>query len=240
VSLPVPNHLQLTLTGKREALDAGLRLARLLLSVAAGTIVLSATLLQTVYVGRSHCLLLVAWGALAISLILGYFAYAEYVNRLEEADPDPKGLFEGLSLLQVITIFVGLVLFAIFVAINLSAGPRLEATRAELLGRARVVAVTVDCRSGSDSGCRGEVMLGPPGKPAGTFGRALFAGEADGPQVARVRLRAGAVALLAKASKPKLEVVARATGRFGNQTRATGVLVLRRPPRPARRAGRPG
>jgi hypothetical protein len=225
---------------KREALDAGLRLARLLLSVAAGTIVLSATLLQTIYVGRSQHLLEVAWILLAVSLLLGYLGHGQYVTQLDNSNLKTKGRFERLSLFQFLFLFAGLGLFAIFVAINLRAGPRLETTRAELLGGGRLVAVTVDCRSGSDSGCRGEVTLIAARKKPIQIGRGLFAGEADGPQVARVPVSAAERASLTVGKAPTLEVKARATGKFGNQTESTSTLLLRRPQKPAPRAGRPG
>lgn len=216
---------------KLAALEAGLRLARLLLSVAAGTIVLSATLLQTIYAGRSQHLLEVAWALLGVSLLLGYLVHGQYVTQMDNSDPEVGGRFEGLSLFQFLFLLVGLGLFAIFVAINLGAGPRLEATRAELLGNGRLVAVTVDCRSGSDSGCRGEVTLLAPGRKPAQLGRGLFAGDADGPQVARVPLSAATSASLAAGRAPTLQVRTRATGKFGNQTSSTSKLLLRRPRR---------
>lgn len=213
---------------KRQALSSGLSLSRLLLSVAAGTIVLSGTLLQTIYVGRTLCLLEGAWVLLGVSLVFGYFVHGRYVSQLDESNLNSTGTFEWLSLFQSLFIAVGLVLFAIFVAVNLGSGPRLKVTRAELGRGARYVAVTVDCRSGASSGCHGEVALASTGKRPREIGRTLFAEEADGPLNARVQLNRAAGRPLATGKAQILEVHALATGRFGNQTETTSRLRLRR------------
>jgi hypothetical protein len=218
------------LDDKRQALSSALSLGRLLLSVAAGTIVLSGTLLQTIYVGRSLHLLEAAWVLLGVSLVFGYLVHGRYIAQLDESNLDSTGAFEWLSLLQSLFIAAGLTLFAIFVAINLDSGPRLEATRTELGVGARYVVATVDCRSGADSGCRGEVVLGLAGKRPREIGRTLFAAKADGPLRARVPLSRAEGKFLATGKARILEVHALATGRFGNQTEVTVELRLRRPP----------
>lgn len=214
---------------KREALSSALSLARLLLSAAAGTIVLSGTLLQTIYVGRSLCLLEASWALLGLSLVFGYFVHGRYIAQLDGSNLQSTGTIEWLSLLQTLFVAAGLILFAIFVAINVSSGPRLEITRAELGPRGKNVAVTVDCRSGSGSGCRGEVTLRFAGKLPREIGRALFAGDADGPLKARVPLSRAEGRSLAAGRAQTLKVRVLATGRFGNQTESTSLLLLRRP-----------
>lgn len=223
---------------KRQALSSALSLGRLLLSVAAGTIVLSGTLLQTIYVGRSLHLLEAAWVLLGVSLVFGYLVYGRYIAQLDESNLQSSGTFEWLSFFQSLFIAAGLILFATFVAINIDSGPRLEVTRAELGYGARYVTVTVDCRSGANSGCRGEVALVFAGKRPREIGRALFADKADGPVKARVQLNRAEGRSLAAGKAQTLEVQTLATGRFGNQTESTSKLVLRRPQRPASRAGR--
>jgi hypothetical protein len=214
---------------KREALSSALSLGRLLLSVAAGTIVLSGTLLQTIYVGSSLCLLEAAWVLLGLSLVFGYLVHGRYIAQLDASNLESTGTIEWLSLVQTLFVAAGLVLFAIFVATNISSGPRLEITRAELGGGAQIVAVTVDCRSGADSGCRGEVTLGFAGKRPRELGRALFAVDADGPLKARVPLSRAEGRSLAAGRARTLKVRVTATGRFGNQTKATSLVLLRRP-----------
>jgi len=224
---------------KREALSSVQGLGRLLLSVAAGTIVLSGTLLQSIYVGHCLVLLEIAWTLLGVSLVLGYLVHGQYITQLNKSDLTVrKGRIEKFSRFQFFLVFAGLVMFAIFVAINLGSGPRLELTRAELGSGARYVAVTVDCRSGADSGCRGEVALVSAGKRPREIGRALFAGEADGPLMTRVPLSRAEGRSLAAGKAQKLEVQALATGRFGNQTESTSEILLRRPQRPANRMRR--
>lgn len=228
---------------KREALNSVVRLARLLLSLAIGTIVLSGTLLQTIYVGRCLLLLEIAWLLLGVSLVYGYRVHARYITQLNKSElAVRKNPIERFSRNQVLFIAAGLILFAIFVAANIGSGPRLAITRLELGRDARYVAISIDCRSGSDSGCRGEVVVKSDRveKRHHEIGRALFANEADGPLKARVPLSSTEGKVLPAGKAQRLEIEAVATGRFGNQTEATKTLWLRRPQRAAAHAGRSG
>jgi hypothetical protein len=225
---------------KRQALSSAIALSRLLLSVAAGTIVLSGTLLQTIYVGRSLCLLEIAWVLLGVSLLLGYLVHGRYVTQLAKSDLTVRrGRVEVYSLLQFLAIVAGLVCFAIFVVVNVGSGPRLAVARADLGHGGRQIAVTLDCRSGADSGCQGEVTLKLARRPAVELGHAVFGDESDGPVVARVPLAPAVGRHLRRLSRqgpPLLTVRALASGRFGNETRETAALRLslsgRRPPSP--------
>jgi len=225
---------------KREALRSVVNLARLLLSLAVGTIVLSATLLQTIYVGRCLLLLEIAWLLLGVSLFYGYRVHARYITQLNRSELTVTGTkIERFSRNQVLSIAAGLILFAIFVAINIDSGPQLAVTRLELGPGARYVTVDVDCRSGSDSGCRGEVTLKPARAAVGRheIGRAVFADEADGPLKVRVPLGPTEGKGLSAGKAQRLEVEAAATGRFGNQTESAETLLLRRPRRPVVHVG---
>lgn len=214
---------------RREALNAVLRLDRLLLSVAAGTVVLSGTLLQTIYVGRSLLLLEIAWVALGISLVVGYLVHGRYIAQLDESNLDSRGLIEFFSLVQALAVLVGLALFGVFVAVNVESGPRLALVRAELGPRGRYISVTVDCRSGAGSGCRGEAIVAVGRKLPHEIGRGRFAADSDGPMTARVALRRREGASLASGRAIVLRINAIGTGRFGNQTEAGSKLLLRRP-----------
>jgi hypothetical protein len=228
---------------EQEALSSVVRLARLLLSLAIGTIVLSATLLQTIYVGRCLLLLEIAWFLFGVSLVWGYRVHARYITQLNESDLSLRnGPIEKFSRNQVLSVAAGLILFAIFVAVNIGSGPRLAVTRLELGPDARYLAVSIDCRSGSDSGCRGEVVVKPAGvqKRHHEIGRTLFANEADGPLKAKVPLSPTESKVLSVGKAQRLEIEAIATGRFGNQTEATKMLRLRRPQRTLAHAGEPG
>jgi hypothetical protein len=218
-------------TGKREALSSVVGLARLLLSLAIGTIVLSGTLLQAIYVGRCLLLLEIAWILLAVSLFWGYRVHARYITQLNKSELEVrKSPIERFSRNQVLSVAAGLIFFAIFVVVNIGSGPRLAITRLELGRTSRSVAINIDCRSGSDSGCRGEVVLAARrSKRHHEIGRALFVSATDGPLEARVPLppRAGKVLAAGKAQRMKVEAVA--TGRFGNQTEVSATLRLARP-----------
>lgn len=228
---------------RREALGSAISLARLLLSVAAGTLVLSGTLLQTIYTGRSLLLLEIAWGLLGVSLLLGYLLHGRYITQLNKSDLTVRhGRIEKYSLFQFLAIGAGLVCFAIFVVDNVGAGPKLDVTRAELGPDGRYLAVSVDCRSGAGSGCRGEITVELASKHPLKIGRAMFSAKSDGPLQARVPLSRAAKQYLAAEKPPRLSFQALATGRFGNQTEKTQTLALslsgRRRPLPG--AGGPG
>src|SRR3954447_734334 len=226
---------------EREVLSSVVRLARLLLSLSVGTIVLSGTLLQTIYVGRCLLLLEISWLLLGASLVWGYRIHARYITQLKRSELTiVKGPIERFSRNQVLFIAAGLILFPIFVAVNTGSGPRPAISRLELGRSAPYVAIGIDCRSGSDSGCRGEVVV-RSSRTEGRrqeIGRALFANAADGPLKARVPLSPTEGRALSAGKAQRLKIEAVATGRFGNQTKATRTLQLRRPQRMAANAGR--
>lgn len=216
---------------RREALSSMVGQSRLLLSVAAGTIVLSATFLSAIYVGRSLCLLIAAWILLGISLLLGFVVHGEYTAQLAESDLTVRrGRLEVEELVQLIVVLAGLVCFGLFVLGNVDAGPQLEIRRAAVASARGEVTVTIACRSGAGTGCRGEVTL-HQGSGGTEVGHTVFAQDQDGPNAVRVRLTAPPFRRLVRAHPHRsVEVEVRAQGRFGNESTATKTLALEDPP----------
>lgn len=214
---------------EREALNATANLSRLLLTVGAGAIVLSGTLLQTVYVGRSICLLIASWLLLGLSFLFGYRVHGRYVTQLAKLEFTVRhGRLENLSLLQFLAVAAGLICFAIFVLANVGAGPSLNIRRTTLSKSGRALVVTVDCRSGTDAGCRGEVVLHSNGKHGHAIGHGLFASETDGPSEARIPLANAASLELQRTRAPRVHVTVLVRGQFGNETEASSLLRVER------------
>ena len=152
---------------RRQALSSAVGQSRLLLSVAAGTIVLSATFLSAIYVGRSLCLLVAAWIVLGISMFVGFVVHGEYTAQLAESDLTVRrGRLEVEMLVQLVAVLAGLSCFGLFVLGNVDAGPQLEIRRAAVDSARGEVTVSISCRSGAGTGCRGEVTLRQSPGPA--------------------------------------------------------------------------
>jgi len=216
---------------RREALSSAVGQSRLLLSVAAGTIVLSATFLSAIYVGHSLCLLIAAWTLLGISMFVGFVVHGEYTAQLSKSDLTVRrGRLEVETLVQLLAVLAGLFCFGLFVLGNIDAGPQLEIRRAAVDSARGEVTVTLACRSGAGTGCRGEVTLRQDsGGPE--VGHTVFAQNQDGPNAIRVRLTTPSFRRLVRAHPHRpVEVEVRAQGRFGNESTATKTLALKDPP----------
>jgi len=217
----------------RQALSSAVGQSRLLLSVAAGTIVLSATFLSAIYVGRSLCLLVAAWILLGISMFVGFVVHGEYTAQLAESDLTVRsGPLENELLVQLLAVLAGLVCFGLFVLGNVNAGPQLEIRRAAVVAARGEVTVTIACRSGAGTGCRGEVTVRRGSDSGGPeVGHTVFAQDQDGPNAVPLRLTSRTFRRLVRADPHRLvEVEVRAQGRFGNESTATETLELEDPP----------
>jgi hypothetical protein len=212
---------------RREALASSVNLARLLLTVAAGTFVLSGSLLNTLYVGRSLTLLELGWAALGLSLVFGFLVHGQYISQLAESELVVRqGALEIFSALQAIAVGVGLLLFGLFVLANVSAGPQIEIDRARVKSPEHAVLVSIDCRAGTGNGCQGEVTLRKPHLP-GRIGRAVFSEKKDGPAEVKIPLPARGGREGRRQISKRVEVIVFARGRFGNSSTESKVLVVR-------------
>lgn len=107
---------------KLRALDAIQGLTKLLITLATGTVVLSATFLDNFYAGKSLALLIIAWGCLGASVLVGVVALAQYISQLDSSDLTVRrGLLEWLNSGQSLLLFGGVALFAIFALRNVTA-----------------------------------------------------------------------------------------------------------------------
>lgn len=107
---------------RRDALDAIADFTKLLVSLATGTVVLSATFLETFYEGRSINLLITSWSLTGLSVLLGVVAFGQYIAQLAESNLKPRQSgVEYLNLAQLLTFAIGVALFAIFAVKNVTA-----------------------------------------------------------------------------------------------------------------------
>jgi hypothetical protein len=106
---------------RRHALDGITDFTKLLITLATGTIVLSATFLEKFYKGHSLALLIAAWSTIALSVILGVLALGQAISQFSESDIRPRrSAVEVLNLLQFLAFLAGIVMFSIFAVNNVA------------------------------------------------------------------------------------------------------------------------
>lgn len=106
----------------RKALDAIYDYNKTLITVATGSVALSATFLKDLYQGRSIHLLAISWIVLGVSVLAGMIGMGGYVSQYAESRPRPRrGLPEYASLIQLLGVVVGLSFLAVFAVRNATA-----------------------------------------------------------------------------------------------------------------------
>jgi len=106
----------------RKALDAISDYIKTLITIATGSVALSATFLANLYHGRAISVLVSAWSVLGISVVFGLVAIGEVIAQLAESSLRPRrGALEYLALLQLLALLAGLALFAWFAVSNVTA-----------------------------------------------------------------------------------------------------------------------
>jgi hypothetical protein len=116
------------LENRRKAFDFADAWAKLLSSLATGTIVLSATFINDIFpvghVLQSKGLLFASWGILGAAILLGPLVLGALISNLSRVESTKEldvyaPTIQVLSLLQILAFMTGLSAFAAFVALNL-------------------------------------------------------------------------------------------------------------------------
>lgn len=110
-----------TETDRRKALDSIYDYVKTLITLATGTVALSATFLsKDLPHGHASSWLVASWIALLLSILLGIFGMGQYISQYAESDIRPRHSgAEALCLAQVLALLAGLVLLAYFATQNL-------------------------------------------------------------------------------------------------------------------------
>jgi hypothetical protein len=108
---------------RRKALDSVYDYNKTLITLATGTLALSATFLaKDLYYGEGQSWLVWSWGLLGLSILFGLVGLGAYVSQYAESDIRPRhSLLEYLSLVQVLGLLVGLGFLGIFAIQNAKA-----------------------------------------------------------------------------------------------------------------------
>jgi hypothetical protein len=102
-----------------KALDSVYDYNKTLITVATGTVALSATFLKDLYVGEALGLVIAAWITLGLSVFAGMVGMGAYVSQYAESDLKPRrALPEYASLVQLLAVVVGLCLLGGFAIKN--------------------------------------------------------------------------------------------------------------------------
>src|SRR3712207_581915 len=101
---------------RRKALDSIYDYNKTLITLATGTIALSATFLgEELYRGVALPFVIWSWATLGMSVLVGVVGLGAYISQYAESDVRPRrGASEYLSLVQVITLLAGLILLGMF------------------------------------------------------------------------------------------------------------------------------
>jgi hypothetical protein len=212
---------------QRQALQGVVDYTKLLITLATGTVVISATFLDKFYAGEDKGLLIAGWVLLGVSVFAGFLAHGHYISKLGRSNLAVKGGgMETSNLVQLGCVVFGVVLFTIFVLFNLTAQPLVKVGREQSGLTGRVATTALLCGPDAVNGCAGSVtfsVVGPDQQKPVALGEALFA--TDHPGIVIVK----APDLLPKSQQNKvivdeLKIHVKAAGRFGN-TRNIDVAV---------------
>jgi hypothetical protein len=106
----------------RKALDAVNDYNKTLITIATGTVALTATFLKDLYHGRSINFLVASWSVLGLSVLAGMVSMGDYINQYAETKISPRrGVAEYASLVQFLGVLTGLGLFGYFAVRNATA-----------------------------------------------------------------------------------------------------------------------
>ena len=109
----------------RKALDSIYDYNKTIITVATGTIALTATFLgKDLSVGSSLGLIISSWTCLGVSILMGMLGMGSYISQYAESNIKPRrGGVEYLSLLQILALVSGLVLLGLFAIDNARSRP---------------------------------------------------------------------------------------------------------------------
>jgi hypothetical protein len=106
----------------RKALDAISDYNKTLITIATGTVALTATFLKDLYHGHSINFVVAAWIVLGVSVLAGMISMGDYISQYAETDLRPRrGVAEYASLVQLLCVLTGLGLFGYFAVQNATA-----------------------------------------------------------------------------------------------------------------------
>lgn len=105
---------------KRKALDSIYDYNKTLITLATGTIALSATFLgKDVPHGKEVSWLIASWAVLLLSIIIGIVGMGQYISQYAESDIKPRrSAAEGITLFQMLALVGGLVCLVYFAVQN--------------------------------------------------------------------------------------------------------------------------
>jgi hypothetical protein len=104
-----------------RGLEAALEFSKLLVTLATGSIVLSATFLEKFYRGHDRWELIASWTSFGVSVFVGLLVFGQYISQLEAENLKVRrGPLEVLSLIQMATLLAGMAFLALFAVTNVT------------------------------------------------------------------------------------------------------------------------
>src|SRR4051794_34756389 len=110
---------------RRKALDSIYDYNKTVITIATGTVALTATFLgKDLYQGTALPFIILSWVCLGASILFGIVVMGAYISQYAESDIRPRrSSIEYLSLVQVLSLIFGLVLLGLFAIDNARSRP---------------------------------------------------------------------------------------------------------------------
>ncbi|HEX8082828.1 MAG TPA: hypothetical protein VF529_00970 [Solirubrobacteraceae bacterium] len=146
---------------RRAAMAAATDYAKLLVTLATGAVLFTATFLDRIFTGHDQWMLLVAWLLLAFSVFFGTYAIGSHISQLAESDLRARrSAIENACLAQFVALVLGAGFFAAFVVRGIDAAPAVAIdAKAVTVSRSGEVRLIATCASARPGGCVGTARL---------------------------------------------------------------------------------
>src|SRR5579871_3640682 len=152
--------------GSAKALGVIDGYTKMLIALAAGIVALSAVFLDNFFHGHDVWSIELAWVFCGLSALAGILARAAYISQLlSAAGRKRRDMLELLSMLQWLTLVVGVVFLGSGVIANVDASPSVLGLTTRSAVTAGASNVQLACRTGDSGGCTVQVSVSTLGAP---------------------------------------------------------------------------
>jgi hypothetical protein len=118
--MPNDNSANSNIETKKKAIDLSLEWSKQIISLSTGTLILSGTFIKDIFKTGMHSknLLIFCWASMVISIFCGMLFLGTLIFMLNKGEAEVDSA-RGIGLIHILTFFVGLVSFFVFVWINI-------------------------------------------------------------------------------------------------------------------------
>jgi hypothetical protein len=225
-------------SGSAKALSVIDDYTKLLIVLATGVVVLSATFLSNFYRGYDLWSIVLSWVFCGVSVLVGLMARGAYISQLTAGRLRPRrDTLEFLNMVQWISLIVGVGFLGYGVIANVNASPTVFqfATRAPMAAGASNIPLA--CHTGDGSGCRLQVRVSTLTVPIAYGATSLAEVPSDSATSVHVHLPPALARAVRRHGAATGSVTIAANGRIGStSTTVLDMTFVRSPSAADRRA----